>query len=83
MKKLVVNLNKNFGLRAQVVACCCGHGIYPMSIIVKEFYTLSSYPRIFLIWDLCSDKLITRTKGYYKRDKQGYYYIPEVIKNEL
>ena len=52
-------------------ACCCGHGKYPMTIILKningEFY------------EVFSGKTIPRKKRFYKKDKQGYYYIPEVI----
>lgn len=56
----------------EVIYCCCGHGKYPMSIIVRtpgcciEIFSDMHFPR---------DK-----KRFYKRDKQGYYYIPEVIK---
>ena len=53
----------------KIVACCCGHNKYPMSIIVKEE---------FMYWDIVSGKLIQRNRNFYKRDKQGYYYIPEV-----
>jgi len=54
-------------------ACCCGHGRYPMTIIVRiitnEFV------------EIVSNKIINRKKRFYKRDKQGYYYIPETLEN--
>ena len=55
-----------------VMACCCGHGKYPMTIIINgvgERY-----------FDLISGKEISRKKKFYKKDKQGIYYIPEVGK---
>jgi len=60
----------------QTLACCCGHGKYPKTIVIKteheeiiEFYS--------------GTKLGERKRNrYYKKDKQGYYYIPEVT-NEL
>ena len=61
-----------------VVACCCGHGKYPMSVVVK-FKLKSDLLRPFEIF---SGKVIPRKIKFYKRDKQGYYYIPEVIENE-
>jgi hypothetical protein len=59
----------------EVVACCCGHGKYPMSLIV-EIYNKKSGERTFL--EVFSNKIIPRTKNFYKRDKEGYYYIPEL-----
>ncbi len=53
----------------KIVACCCGHNKYKMSIIIK---------RNNEIYDLVSGETILRTRNFYKRDKQGYYYIPEV-----
>ena len=55
------------------VACCCGHNKYPMTIVVKSEYYQKYY-------ELLSDIDIPRKRNFYKRDKQGYYYIPEVIK---
>ncbi len=57
----------------ETVACCCGHGKYPMTIIV-------AYRRLGSFWELLSDTEVPRKKKFYKKDKQGYYYIPEVVK---
>jgi hypothetical protein len=54
----------------ETVACCCGHGKYPMSIIVKS--PLSIY------LELVSDTYLKRKKRFYRRDSEGYYYIPEL-----
>ena len=54
----------------KTLACCCGHKKYPMTIVVKNKHGL--------IYDLISLKVIPRKKKFYKKDKEGYYYIPEV-----
>jgi hypothetical protein len=57
----------------KVVACCCGHGKYPMTIVVKN--------HLGHTWELISNKIIPRKRNFYKRDKQGYYFIPETIQS--
>lgn len=56
------------------VACCCGHGRYPMTVICK----VHDKNRYF---DLISGKDVKRKEGggWYLKDKDGYYFIPEVI----
>ena len=54
----------------RIKGCCCGHGKYPLTIIVKE--NDKNY-------ELISGRRIPRKKKFYKRDKQGFYYIPEVV----
>lgn len=56
------------------VASCCGHGKYPMTIVVK--HRSGSFIELF------SEQFLDRTRKFYKRDKQKYYYIPETIKNK-
>ena len=68
MNFIISYLNRN-GI--ETVACCCGHKKYPMTIIVNNSYEN---------FDLITGKTIPRTRNFYKRDKEGYYYIPEVIK---
>ena len=53
------------------VASCCGHGKYSMTIILKNTQGTC--------WELFTGKIIPRTRNFYKRDEQGYYYIPEVM----
>lgn len=53
------------------LASCCGHGIYPMSIIVSD--------KRSRVLEYFSQINILRKKKYYKKDKHGYYYIPEVV----
>jgi len=68
--KNVINFLKSNGFNT--VACCCGHGKYPMTIVINfENYN----------YEIFSDTYITRTKRFYRRDNDGYYYIPETIMN--
>lgn len=53
------------------IGCCCGHGKYPMSIVVKYSDCICEYITFKKIW---------RKKRFYRRDEDGYYYIPEVVK---
>ena len=69
MKPLIKALNKE-GYKTK--ACCCGHGKYPMTIVMW-------HPNLYY-FDFISGKIIHREKRFYTRDKQGYYYIKEVIK---
>lgn len=77
MKKVIGNLNNFlFNTGYKTLACCCGHGKYPMSIIVDIGLNRVVPVEIF------SGLHIPRKKKFYKRDKQGHYYIPEVINYE-
>jgi len=67
MKNLVKALNRE-GLKTY--ASCCGHERYPMTIIMKD--------EIGMAYDFISGRvLVGRKKKFYKKDKEGYYYIPE------
>ncbi len=68
MIKLVELFNQTNIIK--VLACCCGHNKYNMTIVVKQDN---------LIFELLSNKEIPRIKRFYKRDKQGYYFIPECV----
>ena len=70
MKNLISFINSRSG-KSKVVACCCGHGKYPMSIVTIR-------KDIAGIYEVVSGIRIPRKKRFYKRDKQGMYYIPEV-----
>lgn len=52
------------------LACCSGHGKYPMTIIVKDKLG---------IYDFLSGKAIPRKRRFYFKDEKGFYYIPETI----
>ena len=73
MKDLIRSLQRN---GVKTLGCCCGHGVYPRTIIVEtsegkppEEY----YSRIPLV----SKHGKPRTRNFYKMDKNGLYYLPE------
>jgi len=68
--ELVVGL-LNLVPNNETVGCCCGHGKYPPTILVK--FNGMIYPK-----EIFSQKIIKRKKRFYKKDKEGYYFIPEV-----
>lgn len=70
MQEVITNLNFMLKDKFKIVSCCCGHGIYPMTIVVEN--------GDFNIVEIFSGKEIPRKKKFYKKDKKGYYYIPEV-----
>ena len=57
----------------KTLASCCGHGKYPMTIIVYEFPKGE-------IFEYFSEVEIPRKRRFYVKDKKGYYYIPEIKK---
>lgn len=71
MRNLISNL-KILGIKT--LACCCGHGKYPMTIVVK-WTNINNL-------EICHTLFVPREKKFYKKDKQGYYYIPEVSKEK-
>lgn len=81
VKQVIEFLNNSFaneGIDYRTVASCCGYGKYPKTIVVEVYHRklgIHHFEEIF------SGKLIPREKRFYVKDKQGYYYIPEVIKN--
>ncbi len=56
------------------VACCCGHGKYPMTILVRHDNGE--------VTEIISGRNIPRTRNFYKRNKQGFYFIPETVGDE-
>ncbi|WP_372673648.1 hypothetical protein [Acidithiobacillus sp.] len=73
-------INKNIP-NVKTIASCCGHGIFPKSIICKNLkthYIFEYYSCIGLNPKYKNGKI---RKRFYKKDKNlGIYYIPEVIK---
>jgi hypothetical protein len=60
--------------RFRTLGSCCGHDIYPPTIVVAgdsgihlEYYTR---------------KLIPRKRNFYRRDANGIYFLPEIPKLE-
>lgn len=69
MKKEIKKLNKQGVI---TLACCCGHGKYPKTIVIKS--SLNGMPV-----EKFTRQYIPRIRKFYKKDKQGVYFIPEVI----
>jgi len=61
---------KNSDFSFRTLSCCCGHGRYPETIVIqhKGGRILEGYSR----------KTIPRKRRFYRRDNDGFYYIPEV-----
>ncbi len=74
----IIEFIKDHSNVVEPVACCCGHGKYPMTIVLKT----KSVTGDEIIFDMISDETIPRKKRFYVKDKKGYYYIPEVLENE-
>lgn len=68
MRPLIEYLKKI--LVDEIKACCCGHSKYPMTIIICGGEGQH--------WDLFTGINIPRKRKFYKRDEEGYYYIPEL-----
>ncbi len=73
MRKVISNLQEQ-GIRT--LACCCGHGKYPMTIVINIGVTKVIPLEIF------SNIVLDRKKKFYKKDKQGYYFIPETLREK-
>ena len=77
MREMIERLNKE-GIHT--LACCCGHnGKHPMTII----YQVTKSPSFEWgrIYELRSGRFMPRKRLFYRKDKQGYFYIPELKKN--
>ena len=57
-------------LGVKTLASCCGHGKYPKTVVCQADGMLPV--------ELFSGEIINRKRKFYKRDKEGFYYIPEV-----
>ncbi len=74
IKNLIKFINEITGY--ETLACDCGHNRYPLTIVVKS--KIDGNPI-----EILSKTNIPRKKKFYKRDKQGYYYIPEVSHSQI
>jgi len=72
MKEEIKQMQKD-GLKT--LSCCCGHKKYPKTIVVKS--PLNGMP-----FEYFSKQYLPRKKKFYKRDKEGYYFIPETIETK-
>lgn len=63
------------------ILSCCGHGKYPKTIVVRNGD--DSVVEIISNTHLkpYNPKFDKRHNPYYKKDSEGYYYIPKVEEN--
>jgi hypothetical protein len=73
MRRFIKNLEWTLRGDYKVVACCCGHRKYPMTVVI------SLKKGGVACFELISGSMILRMARFYKRDKHGYYYIPETL----
>jgi hypothetical protein len=59
----------------KTIACCCGHGKYKKTIVVPH---KSDFWAGRCAYEVLSGTTIPRKKRIYKRDPEGFYFIPEV-----
>jgi len=71
--KYLIDFLWNKGINTR--ACCCGHGKYPMTIVVYAGADEGGDG----FFEIISGTRIPRGTRFYKKDKEGYYYIPEVV----
>ena len=73
----IVRQFPRFEIKFKIRMSCCGHGKYPRSLVVQNKGS-------GFVFEWYSGTSLTRSKRrdsrapYYKRDKEGYYYLPEV-----
>ena len=53
----------------ETLACCCGHGVYPKTIVA-----LVNGEAL----EMMSGVEIPRKRRFYRRDQDGLYFIPEI-----
>lgn len=69
--KEIEEINK--AKKVRTLASCCGHGKYTKTIVVKE----RENGNIFEYFTKISLNFKKRNR-YYKRDNEGFYYIPGI-----
>lgn len=76
MRRLIRLIDSHPSIK--VMMCCCGHGRYNMTIIIRYVRDVQD-KKVWLVRELLSGIELPKRTKYYKRDKDGYYYIPECV----
>jgi len=71
MINLINSLEWSLSSFWKTVACCCGHKKYPMTVVIQNE---DGYHH-----EIFHDIDIPRKRNLYKKDKEGIYFIPEVL----
>ena len=72
MKDYIKMINKILLPIYETKSCCCGHGVYPRTVVIGLKKGSAQ------CFELVTGKMIPRKRNFYRKDKKGYYYIPEV-----
>jgi len=64
---------ERYGMKT--LACCCGHGGYPETIVCEG--VVEGVDKGVII-EFNSQKVIPRRRRFYLKDANGFFYIPEV-----
>lgn len=59
----------------ETVASCCGHSKYKMTVVIRN--CVDDNRAVYA--ELLSGEHLERERRFYKTDKQGIYFIPEVM----
>lgn len=70
LQVLVKAINQIYGFKT--LSSCCGHDVYPMTIITKD-----TTGKVFEFFSGILLELPKRNR-FYKRDKKGLYFIPKI-----
>jgi hypothetical protein len=73
LKIQIDNINNNTIFKT--ILSCCGHNKYPKTIVVMNKKTkevIEFFSKVHL------SQGIRKSKKYYKKDKQGFYFISEL-----
>lgn len=68
--KNIINLVK-YGTDYTPLESCCGHSKYSPTLVVSN--------NRGIILEYFNMIIIPRKKRFYKKDKKGFYYIPEIV----
>ena len=74
--KLIIQYLNELGYRT--VASCCGHGIYKPTILILSWNIKNNKTYWNHVYDFFTDIVLHKTKKFYKKDAEGFYYIPEI-----
>jgi hypothetical protein len=72
-------INEITGKGMKTIASCCGHGKYPPTIVLLRVdgWMLEWFSKQFV--GMYNYKKKKQYNRIYKKDKSGYYFIPELL----
>lgn len=64
-------INRELSDTFVTVGCCCGHGKYQSTIVVKEKHTGKHF-------EYFTGREIPRKRNLYYKDEEGIFHLPEI-----